>query len=229
MQKDDEYESQRIINAQNAWAEIIAEEPDKYDNMLVKNYRAEMEQFLKKYDEEHPADVDEYISNNEVECYRAVEEENEFYLDDERDNLGDIKPNGKIVIFGHLALWNGSPAVAATSDKLKTVSDCLQRTHMQAGTDTEIEYYVSDGDFQCRESHHDSGKSANHYTFRLFSPDMDDDEIEDILYKCKEKNDFTLIYENTESLAPEICKVYGWDYEPNQYDLVLPGEDKNRK
>ena len=220
---DDDYNDEKEQNADAAWEEKVSKDPDYYDNMLVKDYKAARKDFLDNYSSE--LSVDEYIEKNESKCYDYIAETNMQYLDDERMNLSEVVPEGRIVIFGHLGLWNGSPFLAAVPDDLKSVSDCLKSTYQKRGN-TDNEYYIEDGDFQCDEHHHDG---TNHYIFRAFPANMDDDKIEDILYKAKETNDLSVIYENTESLAPGICKVYGWDYEPNEYDVIQPEQGNGRK
>lgn len=213
MMENDEFFAARNDVAENEWYMKVEADKERYDNMLVKDYNAEKISFIEQYIDEHPVDVEQYIRDNEEKCYNYVLKLNEMYLDDEKVNLSEIKDR-RIIVFGKLGLWNGPRLVASAPDELRSVSDCLKRSNMRNG-DSEIEYYIDDGDLKCTEHHHDG---TNSYTYRFFSDNIDDDDIDELIYKAKESSDFSVIYKATKSLAPEICAVYGWTYEPNDYD-----------
>ena len=217
MEKDDDYILSKGIEANNAWAEKVSADPDKYDEMKVKDYREMMLAFIEKYKADNPANVDEYIQLNREKCNDYVYKLNNGYLGDEMMNLKDIK-TGRIIYFG-------TPFFVSAPNELVSVSACLDEKYLRSDAFGK-EYYVQDGDFKCTETDHD-GKWYS--TYRAFPVGTSDEFIDEIIDKVEKTKDFSVIYDATESLAPEICKVYGWEYEPNEYDLVLPGQDNGRK
>lgn len=149
--------------------------------------------------------IDEcYPDATEYERWEAISEENWMYLDDERANLNVTLP-GRIVMIADLGLWYGRRDGYEVTESenlrecLSFMEDCWY-----------AEWYVEDGEFQSRQSHHDGN---NHVTYRLL-PDSTSDEI----WEKIEDGDCTGedLMEWTESLAPYVCKVYGWEYEKEQ-------------
>lgn len=124
-------------------------------------------------------------------------------INDERANLDIEVPEG-ILIIANLGLWHGTRH--AYSDKEPTnVRDCL---YGHCGG--YLKFYVEDGEFMAEETHHDG---TNHYKFRKWASGVSDeqkDELRNAIYNGEESKADRLIYELTESLAPEIAKVYGW-------------------
>lgn len=217
----------REATVNNAWEEKVQQNVDYYDNMLVKDFKAARQEFIDNYD--YQPDVDKFIEENETECWDYIRDLNNNYLGDEQLNLSSIKPQGRICIFGYFVSWNGKSMLASVPDELVDVSSCLKLTGYMEKAAEVTEYYVENGDFVCYEGHHDSSTSRNKYYFREFPADMTDEEIKEVFNKVNKSNDFSALFEATESLAPEICKVYGWNYEPNEYDIIQPLLENGRK
>lgn len=153
-----------------------------------------------------PADWEDFFNefypdSDEDERWQMALEQNWDYLDDERMNL-DVDLPGQIVVVGTLGLWNGRVS-GYKLEKAKNLNGCLDFMK-----DCEYaEWYVEDGEFCSRQSHHDG---TNYVTYRLL-PDSTSDEIwEKVKYGDCTSED---LMGWTESLAPYVCKVYGWEYE----------------
>ena len=210
-----------------AWYEKVENNADYYDNMLVKDFKAAKEKFYDEYD--YQPDVDAYIEENEDKCYDYIVDLNNSYIEDVQINCSDIQPKGRICIFGDFITWNGSKMVAAIPDELVDVSACFKKDGYLKTQSTDIEYCIENGDFVCYEAHHDSDTNRNKYYFRVFPADMTEEDIEEVFDKVNKTKKFDAVFEATESLAPGICKVYGWDYEPNEYDVIQPEQGNGRK
>lgn len=146
--------------------------------------------FLK---EEHPEVTDEY------EQYDLICEENDFQLDCEKENL-NIELGSKIVIIADLGLWFGRRSAYKILDETN-LRECLRFS-----PDCDYaEWFVEDGNFQSTQVHHDG---RNRYTYRAIREDLSQDDLfrlEDEIISTKE------LMQMTRSLAPEVCKVFGWE------------------
>ena len=118
-------------------------------------------------------------------------------LDDERANL-NIPVNGTILMYGDAGRWDGAHYGASPcGDNISGIFDMFDYG------DNEVVFYVEDGDVYARWSGHDNPMG----TLALFRL-ADDDYLEQIEYEgIHGEDDFRA---NTESIAPQVCAVYGW-------------------
>ena len=143
------------------------------------------------------------------EAYPDVTDEGEQYdvccdlnwerLDDERHNL-DVRLPGYIVLIGSISRWNGTLVGHCIKDS-DNLGDCLELMNCcEYG-----EWFVEGGELQSRQSHHDG---TNHIIYRLLPNGLSDDICEKL-----ESGEYSLedLLGWTESLAPYVCKVYGWN------------------
>lgn len=160
---------------------------------------AEIAQYRNDCQDIYPEIVD--ASNEEVS--RMMEEDNYNLLGDERMNL-DKTLSGKVIVIARLGLWNGHPsAYKILSDNLNCVLD-----HQVEGSASMLSVYGDGKDIRADESHHDG---VNHYLFRMLKGD-DYEELTDAIYNGQEVTQ-ELLDKYTESLFPEVAKVYGWTVE----------------
>lgn len=148
--------------------------------------------------EEYPEITDEY------EQYRVCWEYNQDVLEDEKANLGHIIFAHPIIQIAELGLWFGKRTSYKVigDDRGSKLTDIFSSC---CGDDQE--YYVEDGDACCDDYHHDG---MNHYIYRELRCDEEcAEDLLDALYSQKPV-DQKLIEKYTKSIAPEICKVYGW-------------------
>lgn len=136
------------------------------------------------------------------EKWDRVLEMNWEYLDDERANLNIPVENG-IIAVANLGFWN------RRADGWKeiggNVNNCLQ---FFDGCDY-AEFAVEDGDLKTKQTHHDG---THFVTFRKWKPGLDcyeKDVLKDAIYEGRAAKE--LVEKYTDSLAPEVCGVYGWE------------------
>lgn len=128
---------------------------------------------------------------DEGESLESAIDLNWVYLEEERLNLNIDLP-GWIIMIGTIETWDGK-VYGYCIKPADNLSDCLEFMK-----DCDLaEWYVQDGEFQARQSHHDG---TNHVIYRLLP------------FKAK-ADGLTLgeLWEVTKSLAPYVCKVYGWN------------------
>lgn len=155
-------------------------------------YIEEMEMKKIEIDEDNIKDED---------AYSWAIEKNDDYLDDERDNLRVVVPNG-ILVIADLGLWDGRHMgyKEITSGK---ISDCL--------FDYDCDYcdwYCDNYDFRFDGSHHDG---RNHYIYRTWADGTSEQQKENYLeklYHGKATHKDMLKY--TRSIRPYIADIYGW-------------------
>lgn len=137
---------------------------------------------------------------SESELWEFVYSDIEMNYDAEKANLGVLDNLGDVIAIASLGLWNGRRFGIAV---LPSVRDCLRYTEDYAS------FYVEENDFQSVRHHHDG---TNYIYYRLPRAGYD---IDDIVDRIREAEfDFTVIDKFTKSLAPHICKVYGWNPQP---------------
>ena len=150
-------------------------------------------------EDEYPEVTDEY------EQYSLCCDMNAEYLDDEKSNLcKDL--HSPIVVIANFGLWDGVHDAWAVFDKKRNLADIfdVDTIGMDCG-DMRREYYVHDGELRAKAYHHDGG---NYYTFRKMRGDLTDAE-KDRLYNHEVEYDELM--HMTESLASDVCAVYGWE------------------
>lgn len=144
---------------------------------------------------------EEYPDANENERWQIICETNWAYLDDERMNLSVALP-GRVVMIGSNGLWYGT-VHGWSLKKANNLNACLEFMN----SCDYAEWYVQGGEFHSRQSHHDG---TNHVIYRLLPYSVSDEILERVEYHdCKYED----VMRWTESLAPYVCKVYGWTME----------------
>lgn len=144
--------------------------------------------------------------------YDMACEENDWLLDDEKENLKGTAPANGIFAVARLGLWNGSPIAVLSerlADRLVTAGDCI-RSYVDGVSD--ITAYVDEyGDFRINEAHHDG---TNCYLFRAWKQDVTEgekDEVRSAVY-YGEPNAANLIAKYTDRMGDAIGQVYGWEF-----------------
>lgn len=143
-------------------------------------------------------DIDVCEGPYEGESLESAIDLNWVRLEEERLNLNIDLP-GSIVMIGSISRWDGTFVGHCVKDS-DNLSDCLEFLNCcEYG-----EWFVEGGEFQSRQSHHDG---TNHITYRLLPNGLSADICEKL-----ESGEYSLedLWGWTESLAPYVCKVYGW-------------------
>lgn len=147
--------------------------------------------------DEYPEVTDEY------EQYSICVDMNNEYFGDEQANLNVEVPTD-IVAMADMGLWHGRRDGWRVLWNRRNLSDVLSFDLLSCSVEY-AEWFVEDGDLQATGMHHDG---TNHYVFRRLRDDLTDEDIEKL-------EDFEVTYEElldmTVSLAPDVCKVYGWE------------------
>lgn len=136
------------------------------------------------------------LSDNNV--MRVIDETNDMYLDDERENLSEENTgfNGYIVAFAELGLWNG---VRVASKVYNDISDILQNTSCDG-----CEWYMDEWNVHFRGVHHDG---TNNVLYRYVDNEK---RAYDLMNKiaCGGMN-LKQFKKATKSIRPFVKKVYG--------------------
>ena len=149
-------------------------------------------------EEEYPEVTDEH------EQYRLCAEMNDEYLGDEQANLSkDLKAT--IVVIANFGLWDGVHDAWEIFEKKSNLADVLDAEILGMDCDMKREYYVHNGEVRAKVFHHDGG---NYYTFRKTRGDLTDAEKDRI---CNHEVEYAELMQMTESLASDVCAVYGWE------------------
>lgn len=155
----------------------------------------------KDFFEDHCIEND--IPEGELDFTDFVYTQNDYFLDDERDNLCEIKPSNGIIAIADLGLWNGRVLGTSKVD-FHNVSDCLYSDCDAA------HWYVEGNDLKCDAAHHDG---TNHYTYRKWKDGVTPYQKEslrcEIAYGDQEKAE-RMIKRLTTGLGRDIAQVYGW-------------------
>lgn len=140
----------------------------------------------------------EDVSDEEV--YTEIDFQRDLWMSDERANL-DKPLDGRILVIADLGLWNGRRSgYRLTNDRnLNGVLGVCQYDFQTV--------YFNGYDVCATDTHHDG---TNRYTMRLVRDGVDVDPLLDALYDGTA--DAAMIDRYTESLGPDVCGVYGWDY-----------------
>lgn len=165
-------------------------------HIIWQNQDIDVEDYREWLDEFYP-DTDEY------DQWSLCADVNNYYLDDERLNLGTVYLPEDIIAIGDLGLWNGR--VTGYKEIGGDLADCLY-------SDCEYcEWYVDEyGNFRCRESHHDG---TNYILYRMWRPGISEEQKDNFCEKCylgtATQRD---IYRYTVRSGDYIGQVYGWTY-----------------
>lgn len=167
--------------------------PEK--RMIWQNIDLDLEDWIGDLKAEHPGLTKDEYNDMMIELNRE-------HLSDERMNL-DI-PCEDIVAIGDIGRWDGRVTGYKVFENCK-ISDCLT-------TDCDYaEWYVDrDGEFRCREIHHDG---TNYIYYRVFKEAASYDDRNELLGKLyKGKASQQDIDRLTDKLGSAIGKVYGWEF-----------------
>ena len=140
------------------------------------------------------AHLDEPGEYTKQDAYQDLVMQRDDWLEDEKSNLKA----------GTLGLWNGKRKVARLFPNAE-LDDIFNVDMYEA-----CEFYAKDGEIQCDVHHHDG---TNHFVFRKVTADVDT-----ICDACDELNNSgtsdervdVLVKDTTESLYPDIARIYGW-------------------
>lgn len=138
------------------------------------------------------------LSDNNV--MRVIDDNNNIFINDERDNLSEKYTGfkGYIVAFAELGLWNG---VKIASKVYDDISDILQNTSCDGS-----EWYLDEWNVRFRGVHHDG---TNNVLYRYVDTEK---RANDIMNKivCGGMN-LKQFKKATKSIRPFVQKVYGID------------------
>ena len=138
------------------------------------------------------------LSDNNV--MRVIDDNNNIFINDERDNLSEKYTGfkGYIVAFAELGLWNG---VKIASKVYDDISDILQDTSCDG-----CEWYLDEWNVRFRGVHHDG---TNNVLYRYVDTEK---RANDIMNKivCGGMN-LKQFKKATKSIRPFVQKVYGID------------------
>ena len=156
------------------------------------------------YDEESMKETRDYmreegytdLSDNNV--MRVIDDNNNIFINDERDNLSEKYTGfkGYVVAFAELGLWNG---VRVASRVYNDISGILQNTSCD-----ECEWYLDEWNVRFRGVHHDG---TNNVLYRYVDTEK---RANDIMNKiaCGGMN-LKQFKKATKSIRPFVKKVYG--------------------
>lgn len=147
----------------------------------------------------------EFLEENEMDAtseekiYEEASFQNAMWFSDEKSNL-DIQTEGQIILIADLGLWHGrKQGYKIIGNNIKDILSSL--------SEGEVEFFgESKGrQIKARQSHHDG---VNHITFREIKPDVNIDNLTNLLFNnCATHKD---ISRYTRSLYPAVASVYGW-------------------
>lgn len=163
-------------------------------HIIWSNENLDLEDWREDLAEEYPGYSDEEL--HEIMC-----DTNASYLEDERANL-NIQLSQPILVIAELGLWNGKHT-GYKEIKSGNIRDCLYSNY-----DYTTWYVDKNGDFRCKDIHHDG---TNHYLYRVYRDNVSETQKdrlkEKIYYGTATRSDIVRI---TKRLGDEIAKVYGW-------------------
>lgn len=140
----------------------------------------------------------EYPDASEEKLTEKMWEINNYYLEDERDNL-NITVSSPILVIANLGLWDGR-RMAYKEISSGNIRDCLF-------SDCDyVEWYVEEDEFKCTESHHDG---TNYLTYRKYKETASEEEREALKEKlCNGIATQEDIDKVTEKIGRAIMEVY---------------------
>lgn len=160
---------------------------DLYDEETMKETR----KFMREQD---------YTDLSDNNVMRVIDDNNNMYIEDERDNLSQKYTGfkGYVVAFAELGLWNG---VHVASKVYNDISNILQNTSCD-----ECEWYLDEWNVRFRGVHHDG---TNNVLYRYVDTEK---RANDIMNKivCGGMN-LKQFKKATKSIRPFVQKVYGID------------------
>ena len=162
--------------------------------------------------QEMEANPAEYWPDEEEGFYENLTEEAKWeevydriqtWFEDECANL-NINTNGQIILTGRIVRWDGPRSAYKLLDTTN-IGKAMKKAIQSFGNgDNYFEIYVEDGRMFISQTGHDNPTNPSIIEFRSmtcdFYEDLEDDRPETIL-------------RNSVSIAPTVCKVYGWEAE----------------
>lgn len=122
----------------------------------------------------------------------------EFWLEDERDNL-DIQLENPILVLADLGLWNGRRQAYGIIES-GNIRDILT-------SDCDYVKWYSDGyNIKAEGAHHDG---TNYYEYREIRNPENIENLLDAIYNGEKISRRKLNY-YTRSIEPAVAEVYGW-------------------
>lgn len=125
-------------------------------------------------------------------------QENIDWYEIEKENLDKILDNN-ILVIADLGLWDGRHSGYKILGK--NLNEILNIPY-----DESITVYTDNKNIKARGHHHDG---TNYYIFRKIKPNRNINNLLEKLYN-DEKVSSSMISYYTESLYPEVAKIYGW-------------------
>lgn len=138
----------------------------------------------------------------------ALYDENSIWRDAEKMNLDAGEPFDAVII-EEMHLWNGIRYNA------RIVKDVTPAVIFATGREyDETVMFAENGDIQMHTSHHDG---TNEFLFRKVPKNTDMSELKHIIEaymagpKPRNTTTFTNLMAATESMYPDVARIYGWD------------------
>ena len=154
------------------------------------------EQWEKEYKAEHPDATDQ-------EVMQAWYDEAETSFADEKLNLR-IPIERDVLVIKTVNRWNGQTVHCSVIHR-NTIGDLLERFF--DGNSFYVE--AETGDLVGEAYHHDG---TNYYRFREVSADAPNDNIDDLIFRIEDGDDYQQELEAlTKTFGGRIAKVYGWE------------------
>ena len=143
------------------------------------------------------------------ELYQRAIELNNDYLEDEYENLIAATLDEPVVVFASLGLWYGRVESFVCLPFEDNVGVALRAIVQKCNGDPTI--YVEDGDLWITDDHHDGDNYYRVRTWKTGTSARQRDELLRRYARGNEKNIEYMIEGLTDSIAPAIAKVYGWE------------------
>lgn len=163
------------------------------------------EETIKQFMMDHLGDEQVYTDESVT---MALYDENSIWRDAEKMNLDTGEPFDAVII-EEMHLWNGIRYNA------RIVKDVTPAVIFATGREyDETVMFAENGDIQMHTSHHDG---TNEFLFRKVPASTDRDKLEQIIKaymagpKPQNATTFTNLMAATESMYPDVAKIYGWD------------------
>lgn len=164
-----------------------------WDREAMESYEEETRAYLMEDCDDEPS---------ESEIYERIQEENGFFYEDEREQLGAICLPENIICIAYIGTWRGNFCGYREFDDL---ADCMQTSCDYA------EWYVDQyGNFRGTVVHHDG---RNSYLYRMWKPGLSDEQRENFMWKIYTgKATAADISRYTVRLGDYIGKLFGWNF-----------------
>lgn len=162
--------------------------------VIYDDYNVNEKDYLEEFKESGLADFDDFIIN---ELFNQYQETFNHDL--------DINLNSDIICIANLGFWN----CRTTASKI--LSPNIGKSITRVFSDDEIfrKIYVEDDEVKAIGYHHDN---HHNYLFRVIKDTALLKDVRALEQLIKDGKDYTnLLNKCTESIAPTVNKVYGWN------------------